>query len=143
MVVCMKNRHHEEQTPWSYTTRACGLMAKVSSLLDMDTAGGERLMSMKDYWPEKMVATEEYPPNIKLVLENLEPLGVRVVDVELHNHGPMPFGNEEFELILNRHSAFNVDEVARVLMSGGTFFTQQVHGMWAHDLLAAFGVTLQ
>ena len=30
------------------------------------------------------------------------------------------------------------DEVARVLASGGTFLTQQVHGLWADDLLAAF-----
>ncbi len=35
-------------------------------------------------------------------------------------------------------SGFNPDEVARILAPGGTFLTQQVHGLWAQDLLEAF-----
>jgi hypothetical protein len=50
----------------------------------------------------------------------------------------MPFEDGEFDLVLNRHSAFNPNEVARILALGGTFLTQQVHGLWAYDLLAAF-----
>ncbi|MCY3603543.1 MAG: hypothetical protein OXH12_10750 [Chloroflexi bacterium] len=50
----------------------------------------------------------------------------------------MPFADGEFDLVLNRHAAFHPIEVARVLSAGGTFLTQQVHGMWAWDLLAAF-----
>ena len=41
-------------------------------------------------------------------------------------------------MIINRHSAFNTNEVARILAPGGTFLTQQVHGLWAQDLVAAF-----
>ena len=52
----------------------------------------------------------------------------------------MPFADGEFDLVLNRHAAFNSSEVARVLSTGGTFLTQQVHGMWAWDLQAAFDV---
>jgi len=66
-----------------------------------------------------------------------------VVDVELRLHDPMPFADATFDIVLNRHAAFNVDEVARILIAGGTFLTQQVHGMWAHDLLAVFGATPQ
>lgn len=51
----------------------------------------------------------------------------------------MPFADGEFDLILSRHSAFQADEVARMLSPGGTFLTQQVHWMWAHDLLAVSG----
>lgn len=40
--------------------------------------------------------------------------------------------------MLNRHAAFNAGEVARILAPGGTFLTQQVHGLYAHDLMAAF-----
>ena len=50
----------------------------------------------------------------------------------------MPFRDGEFELVLNRHAQFNPSEVARVLSPGGTFLTQQVHGMWLWDLQAAF-----
>ena len=50
----------------------------------------------------------------------------------------MPFANDEFGLVLNRHSAFNPREVARILAPRGTFLTEQVHGSWGYDLLAAF-----
>lgn len=55
----------------------------------------------------------------------------------------MPFGDGEFDLVLNRHAEFNAKEVARVLALPGTFLTQQVHGLGAHDLLAAFDATPQ
>ena len=55
----------------------------------------------------------------------------------------MPFDDGEFDLVLNRHAAFNSSEVSRVLSPGGAFLTQQVHGMWAWDLLAAFDASPQ
>ena len=50
----------------------------------------------------------------------------------------MPFANDEFDLVLNRHSPFNSKEVARILAPGGTFLTQQVHGLSTSDLQAVF-----
>jgi SAM-dependent methyltransferase len=138
----LKGRMIEDQPPWSYTARACELMEDATSLLDMDTGGGERLLSMRACWPLKVVATEEYPPNVKLATERLAPLDVRVVEA-CWNDTPMPFADGEFDLVLNRHSAFAADEVARILRSGGTFLTQQVHGLWAHDLIAAFDASPQ
>jgi SAM-dependent methyltransferase len=73
----------------------------------------------------------------------LSPFGVQVIDLLLTDDGPMPFADGEFDLVLNRHAAFNPAEVARILAPGGTFLTQQVHGLWAYDLLAAFGVKPQ
>jgi hypothetical protein len=66
-----------------------------------------------------------------------------VFEVESTDAGPQPFADGEFDLVLNRHAAFNPAEVARILAPGGTFLTQQVHGLWAYDLLAAFGVKPQ
>jgi hypothetical protein len=60
------------------------------------------------------------------------------VDVPLTDHDPMPFDSGEFDLVLNRHSGFNAREVARILTAGGTFLTQQIHGLWAVDLIAIF-----
>ena len=34
-------------------------------------------------------------------------------------------------------------EIARILTPGGTFLTQQVHGLWGYDLLAMFDATPQ
>ena len=89
------------------------------------------------------MATEEYPPNFRLATERLSPFGVQVVNVRLTEDDLMPFAEGEFDLVLNRHSSFNAKEVARILAPGGAFLTQQVHGLWAYDLLAVFGAKPQ
>jgi SAM-dependent methyltransferase len=134
----LKGRMLEEDPPWSYTDRAAELMKQSCAVLDLDTGGGERFLQLGNAWPPKVVATEHYPSNLQLATERLSPFGVKVMDVELTDSGLMPFADEEFDLILNRHGSFNPDEVARVLSPGGTFLTQQVHGLWAADLLDAF-----
>lgn len=134
----LDGRMIEGQAPWSYSSRAAELMRQASAVIDLDTGGGERFLKLHEYWPKKVVATENYPPNFRLATERLSPFGAKVVDVELTDHGPMPFAGGEFDLVLNRHAGFNPKEVARILASGGTFLTQQVHGMWAYDLLAVF-----
>jgi SAM-dependent methyltransferase len=134
----LEGRMTEDQTGWSYSARAAELLKHSTSVLDLDTGGGERLLRLREYWPTKVVATEHYPPNFKLATDQLSPFGAKVIDVQLSDYGLMSFRDAEFDLVLNRHGAFNPDEVARVLTLGGTFLTQQVHGLWAVDLLAAF-----
>jgi SAM-dependent methyltransferase len=135
----LHGRMLEDNPPWSYLARAAELMRQASSLLDMGTGGGERLLAMRDHWPANVTVTEEYPPNVRLATERLGPLGVRVVEVPLNDVQPMPFDDGEFDLVLNRHSGLNASEVARILSPGGTFLTQQIHGRWAWDLIAAMG----
>ena len=134
----LDGRMIEEQAPWSYSSRAADLMRQALSVVDLGTGGGERLLKLQKYWPKKVVVTEEYPPNFRLATERLSSFGVQVVDVRLTDVDLMPFSNGEFDLVLNRHSGFNAKEVARILATGGTFLTQQVHGLWAYDLLAVF-----
>jgi hypothetical protein len=139
----LDQRMVEDQAPWSYTTRAMQLMRGSQAALDMDTGGGERLLGMRPAWPKKMAATENYPPNYKLACTRLNPLGVQVHAVRLTRFDPMPFAGGEFDLVLNRHAAFNSREVARILSAGGTFLTQQVDGHWTEDLEAVFGTSPQ
>lgn len=139
----LDGRMLEEQAPWSYSARAAELMQQSSAVIDLGTGGGERLLRLREYWPSKVIITENYPPNISLATERLSSFGVRVVEVPLTDHGPMPFADGEFDLVLNRHSGFNPDEVARILAIPGTFLTQQIHGLWAYDLLAAFDASPQ
>ncbi len=134
----LDGRMIEEQAPWSYSTRAAELMRQSASVIDLGTGGGERLLKLMEYWPNKVVVTEDYPPNVRLATERLTPFGVRVVDVPLTDYDLLPFADGEFDLVLNRHSGFNAKEVARILAPGGTFLTQQVHGLWAYDLIAVF-----
>ena len=139
----LDGRMVEEQAPWSYMSRAKLLMRLASSALDIGTGGGERLFAMRSAWPPKVVVTENYPPNVKLASERLKPFGVTVIDVEVREDQPMPFMEDEFELVLNRHSVLPIAEIARILARGGTLLTQQIHGLWAHDLLAEFDATPQ
>ena len=128
----------EGRESWSYLDRAAELMGRASSVLDMDTGGGEKLLDLRDHWPAKVVATEGYPPNVELAAERLAPHGATVVRAAVSDTESMPFAGGEFDLVLNRHAAFNPSEVGRVISPGGVFLTQQVHGMWAWDLLDAF-----
>jgi SAM-dependent methyltransferase len=134
----LEGRMLEEQPGWSYSARAAELMKQSSSVVDLDTGGGERFLELREHWPPKVVATEHYPPNFKLATERLSHFGAEVIDIQLSDFGLMPFADAEFDLVLNRHAPFNPAEVARLLTLGGTFLTQQVHGLWAVDLLAAF-----
>jgi SAM-dependent methyltransferase len=139
----LDGRMVEEHPPWSYLDRAEALMRQSSAVLDMGTGGGERLLELRAHWPDAVVVTEEYPPNLKLAGDRLGLLGVRVVRASLRRDRGMPFSDGAFDLILNRHSGLNSAEVARILVPGGVFLTQQVHGLWAQDLLAEFGATPQ
>jgi SAM-dependent methyltransferase len=129
----------EEPPPWSYEELAAGLLPGAGTALDMDTGGGERFAALRPHWPRRVVATEGYAPNVRLAAECLRPLGAAVVPMRSAEDAAMPFRDGAFGLVLNRHGAFNADEVARVLRPGGVFLSQQVHGLWAADLLAAFG----
>jgi SAM-dependent methyltransferase len=134
----LDGRMLEEQPPWAYPARAAELMRHASAVLDMGTGGGECLLELKEHWPAKVVVTEDYPPNVQLATERLASLGVRVIEASLTDADRLPFADGEFDLVLNRHSGMNPGEVARVLAPGGTFLTQQVHGLWGQDLLAVF-----
>ena len=134
----LDGRMTEGQVPWSYLERAAELMRHSTSVLDLETGGGEKLSSLHQHWPAKVVATEDYQPNFELATKRLSPLGAKVVKESVSNIAPMSFADNECDLILNRHAAFNSSEIARVLAAGGTFLTQQVHGTSAWDLQAVF-----
>ncbi len=126
----LKGRKLEEKPPWNYTKLARQLIKRSSSVIDMGTGGGELFSTFKF---RKAVATEGYRPNYLIAKKRLEPLGVKVVFTV-----GLPFGCD-FDLVLNRHSAFNAKEVFHVLKPGGTFLTQQVDGDNLADLVKAFG----
>jgi len=139
----LRGRMIEERPPWSYPERAATLLRGATSALDMGTGGGERLLALREDWPPRVVATEDYGPNVALAAQRLAPHGAQVVWATLSEQDPLPFAEGAFDLVLNRHSALNPAEVARVLAPGGTLYTEQVHGLWAADLLAEFGATPQ
>ncbi len=101
----------------------------------MGTGGGELLAGLRESLPEKVVATEEWDINAPVAHQRLSPLGV---DVVWCASLLLPFSEGSFELVINRHEAFDPAEVARVLTSGGLFLTQQVGLHNNHELRAFF-----
>jgi SAM-dependent methyltransferase len=93
------------------------------TLLDMETGGGEILQKLK-HPPHLTTVTEAYPPNYLLCKERLEPKGIQVVNVS--GDELLPFANESFDIVINRHGAYCLEEVYRILKPGGYFVTQQV-----------------
>ena len=119
----------EAQAPlrWSYVSEALLRVRRSSAVLDMDTGGGE-MFSYFAPFPSKTFATEAYLPNIPIARNRLKPLGVKVIQIEEVETGPqyLPFEDNFFDLVLNRHGYYWPPELNRVLQAGGIFLTQQV-----------------
>jgi len=118
-------RLKESPLSWNYPQIVRNHIKPDISLLDMDTGGGEVLSSFQPL-PRHTYATEGYPPNVPVARDRLEPLGVKVVQV--WGDDPLPFENNLFDLVTNRHGSFIATELHRVLKPGGIFITQQVGG---------------
>jgi SAM-dependent methyltransferase len=122
----LDERMVQEEPPWDYTSVVKEHLVNARSLLDMGTGGGEFLASLAPLPPETH-ATESYPPNQRIAKTRLTPLGVYVHDIQ--DKSRLPFDNQYFDLILNRHDDFNPLEIYRTLKPGGRFITQQVGGL--------------
>jgi len=119
----LDGRWIEDDPSWAYGQKVRERLANVDTLLDMGTGGGERLAGLQPL-PEHTYATEGWGPNIPVARARLEPLGVQVVEVEADGH--LPFEDDFFDMVINRHESFAAGEVWRVLKHGGRFITQQV-----------------
>ncbi len=134
----LKGRCIEGIPSWNYKSIAKRLIRKSNSVLDMATGGGEVFSEILSVFkPKKATAIEGYKPNVLVAGKNLKRYGIRVIYA--NETGTLPFGDGEFDLVLNRHGGFNVKELGRVLSSGGIFFTQQVDGRSLKDLMKEFG----
>ena len=120
----LDGRYSEGQNlPWNYRSVIDRYRRPEHRLLDMDTGGGEFLLSLGHPY-EQTAATEGYAPNVALCREALAPLGI---DFRPWKAGEaLPFPDETFDLVLNRHGDFDPEELWRVLRPGGVFLTQQV-----------------
>jgi len=122
---------------WNYTDEVRPYLSGVKTLLDIGTGGGE-IMSRFQTFPESSYAAEDYPPNVILAKERLEPLGVKVVAIEQEFEPPwmanLPFEDDYFDLVVNRHTGYTASEIYKILKPGGYYITQQVGGLTGINL---------
>ena len=121
----IRGRVEEAPLPWDYKQKVLDFLKPQSVILDMGTGGGEFLLSLRHPFSQTSV-TESWQPNFELCEKKLAPLGITVRKTE--EDKPLPFADNSFDLVLNRHDSYDVNEVRRVLKPGGYFITQQVGG---------------
>lgn len=120
----LDGRYTEEtDLPWDYRRIILNYLKPDMKLLDVDTGGGEFLLSLH-HPHENTSAAEAYPPNVTLCKETLLPLGIdfRAGD----GKDALPFEDASFDMVINRHGDFNAADMHRILKDGGIFITEQV-----------------
>lgn len=101
----------EKDLPWDYKNIVSQYLKDDMELLDYDTGGGEFLLSLNHPF-EKTSATEGFQPNVELCREKLLPLGIDFR--ECCNPADIPYDSETFDVIINRHGAFDARELYRL-----------------------------
>jgi SAM-dependent methyltransferase len=121
----LEGRASEERPSWRFAERVAERAAAATRMLDLQSGGGEMLAGLPAL-PPLMVATEGYAPNVLVAARHLRPLGAFVVATH-DDRGALPFSDATFDLVTSRHPVQTWwEEIARVLRSGGTYFSQQV-----------------
>lgn len=115
----------EEPLPWDYGEIMRAHLQPHDRLLDMGTGGGEFLLTL-GHPPANTAVAEGYAPNLALCRQRLAPLGIRVE--EAREDDSLPFDDNQFDVIINRHDSYEPAECYRCLKPGGWFITQQVGG---------------
>ncbi len=113
----------EKDLPWDYEKIVRRYLKRDWNIMDYDTGGGEFLLSLNHPY-SKTSATEGYPPNVELCRKKLLPLGINFKECNVPSQ--IPFEDEAFDLVINRHGAFDARELFRLLRQGGMFITEQV-----------------
>ncbi|MDN5893773.1 MAG: class I SAM-dependent methyltransferase [Nocardioides sp.] len=132
----LNGRATEQRPPWGYAKLVDDQLRQVESAMDLDTGGGEVLAEVSTF-PQKMVATEAWPPNARRARELLGPRGVQII--ETVEGSPLPFADESFELVTARHPvSSDWAEIHRVLVPDGVYFAQHVGPASAFELIEHF-----
>ena len=129
----LPGRYLPGEPPWSWADVVRPWLDSAESALDMGTGDGAVLAGLRPL-PPLTVAQEEWLPTVPAAVQTLRPLDVPLVLAEGSSDNTadetgrqgLPFRDGAFDVVLNRHEAFDATEVLRVLKPGGAFCTQQV-----------------
>lgn len=148
----LDGRLRAEDPPWDFEADCLAALRRAGRArragepgrtADLGTGGGERVLRLLADLPAgerpELTATEGWAPNLPVATANLAPHGVPVLAYDAENGDPLPFADASLDVILCRHEAVDLAEVARVLVPGGVFLGQQVDGRDAQEFRDWFG----
>ncbi|MEC5142436.1 methyltransferase domain-containing protein [Chitinophaga sp. 212800010-3] len=119
-------RMMESPLPWNYYMQICQRLRPGCTLLDLGTGGGEFLSLLPDKDLLHIHATEGYAPNVAVAAARLRTFNGTLIST--YTDEELPFPDNYFDLITDRHESYDIDEIYRILKPGGYFITQQVDG---------------
>jgi SAM-dependent methyltransferase len=121
-------RATEERPSWKYAHVLGQRMTRATAVFDVQTGGGEclgEILTQVHPKPRVIAASESWSPNVAIAKINLSRFDVSII--EIADDADFPFPDETFDLVASRQPALTLwGEIARVLQTGGTYFSQQV-----------------
>lgn len=94
----------EDDLPWDYESMVRQALKQDAYILDIDTGGGEFLLSLGHPY-DRTGATEAYPPNVELCRKTLSPLGIDFK--EANANISLPFPNQRLNLFASEFAKNN------------------------------------
>ncbi|MDN6176759.1 MAG: class I SAM-dependent methyltransferase [Brevibacterium sp.] len=137
-----------DEPPWDFDLTCAKAMARSMPCLDMGTGGGERLSELVKRVStvggfisrrSSVHASEGWKPNLELATSALAEYGIEVREYDSETGEAMPWPDDFFTLVMNRHESYDPAELARVIAPDGGFLTQQVDGTEASEFSHWFG----
>ena len=130
----LEGRATEARPSWGYGRLVAARLATADRALDLQTGGAHVLLEAPAL-PRLLVASEGWSTARADVAPRLRARGAHLVGGD----DRLPFVGSAFDLVLARHPvATPWDEIARVLVPGGTFLSQQVGHRSMEELGALF-----
>lgn len=146
----LAGRYVPGEVSWRWPEVVRPYLEEATRLLDMGTGEGRVLLSLAPL-PPFSVAYEAWWPTVSAAAETLLPNGVQVVvclgsDDNTMPSGAgrsLPFADRAFDIVTNRHEAFDPQDVRRLLRARGTFVSQQVGSDEEDSVRALLGLSAQ
>lgn len=127
-----------EGIKWDLYREVSKTCKKSDILLDIGTGGGEAILSIAES-ALLLVGIDQSTGMLETAARNSAKSGipnVRFLKMEAEN---LDFPEDFFNVVSCRHSEFFAKEIAKVLIKGGTFLTQQVSENDKSNIKEAFG----
>ncbi|NHN31694.1 class I SAM-dependent methyltransferase [Paenibacillus agricola] len=127
-----------EGIKWDFYNEVTKTCKKSDILLDIGTGGGEAILSIADS-ALLLVGIDHSTGMIETATKNSaesDIANVRFLQMDAEN---LNFPENFFNVVSSRHSCFYAKEIAKVLVKGGMFLTQQVSETDKLNMKEAFG----